>query len=118
MSTFEKVFCGGLYEKGKEITAESLRGDPGDVLSDDITAGDDGKDGNLNMVEVVTTLMDVSTTIPSPVDSNFSVYRIRKPKGTINDLLVLDHTAKQFTVLYKEYEQTMTLYKRDNEWVL
>jgi hypothetical protein len=118
MSTFEKVFCATLYEKGKEITAESLKGDPGDVLSNDITKGADGIDGNLSMVEVVTAAGDVSTTIPNPVDSNFSVYRIRKPKDTINNLIVLDHNSNQFALLYKEFEQTVTFFKRDNEWVL
>jgi hypothetical protein len=118
MSTFERVFCASLYEKGKEITAESLRGDPGDVLSNDITKGLEGADGILSMKEVVTASGDVSTMIPNPVDSNFSVFRIRKPKDTINNLIVLDHNSNQFTTLYKDFEQTLTLFKRDNEWVL
>jgi hypothetical protein len=118
MSTFNKVFTGKIYEKGKEITTESFKGDDGKVLSNDITKGDTGDDGKLKMTEILTTVIDTTITIPNPVDSNVSVYRIKKPANTYNDLLVVNHSGLEFTKMYKEYEQTLTLYKRDNEWVL
>lgn len=118
MSTFNEVFCEKLYEKGQEIDADALKGDPGSVLTGTTSKGTDGDDGILKMVQITTTVMDVSTTIPNPVDSGFSVYRIKKPANTNNDLLILDHNASVFTKMYKDYGQTLTLYKRDNEWVL
>jgi hypothetical protein len=118
MSTFNEVFCAKLYEKGQEITAASLKGDPGNVLSSDITIGEVGDDGVLKMVEIVTTVLDTSVIIPNPLNTEASVYRIRKPEFTNNDLLVIDHNAIEFTKMYKEFAQTLTLYKRDNEWVL
>ena len=118
MSTFNKVFTGKIYEKGKEITTESFKGDDGKVLSIDIAKGDTGVDGKLQMVQILTTVVDTTVTIPNPVDSNFSVYRIKKPANTFNDFLVVKHTGTEFTKMYKDYEQTLTLFKRDNEWVL
>ena len=118
MSTFNGVFCAKLYEKGQEITADSLKGEDGDVLSSDITTGDPGDDGVLKMVEVITLVTDTTVMIPNPVDSDTSVYRIKKPALTNNDLLVVDHNSVEFTKMYKEYAQTLTFYKRDNEWVL
>ena len=118
MSTYKEVFCAKLYEKTKEITAASLKGDPDDVLSSDITFGNVGADGILKMVEVVTTVLDTSIIIPNPVNTEASVYRIEKPEFTNNDLLIIDHNAVEFTKMYKDYAQTLTLFKRDNEWVL
>lgn len=118
MSTYNKAFCSKLYEKGQEITAESLKGPPGQVLSSDISAGTAGLDGELKMLEITTTILDVATTIPNPVDSDFSVYRIMKPAATNNDLVVVDHNSVEFVKMYKEHAQTLTLFKRDNEWVL
>lgn len=118
MSTFNEVFCAKLYEKGMEITADSLRGDPGSVISSDVTTGEDGDDGTLKMVEVVTLVTDTTVMIPNPVDLDTSVYRIKKPALTNNDLLVVNHNSVEFTKMYKEYAQTLTFYKRDNEWVL
>jgi len=118
MSTYNEVFCAKLYEKGREITAESLKGLPGEVLSDEISLGADGLDGELKMLEITTTILDVTTTIPNPLDVDVSIYRIIKPAGTNNDLLVVDHNSVEFTKMYKEHKQTLTLFKRDNEWVL
>ena len=118
MSTYNEVFCSKLYEKGKEITTASLKGDPGDVLSADITVGEIGADGVLKMVEILTTVLDTSVIIPNPVNTEASVFRIKKPEFTNNDLLVIDHNAVEFTKMYKDYAQTLTLFKRDNEWVL
>jgi hypothetical protein len=118
MSTFNEVFSAKLYEKGQEITADSLKGEHGDVISDDIKAGDDGEDGVLKMFEVVTDMTTTTVTIPNPVDVEVSVYRIKKPANTNNDLLIVTHNAVEFTKMYKDFAQTLTLYKRDNEWVL
>jgi hypothetical protein len=118
MSTFNRVFTGKIYERGKEITTESFKGDPGEVLSTDITKGDDGKDGDLLMVDILTTILDTTIKIPDPGDADYSVYRIKKPINTYNDLLVVDHNGQEFIKMYKQYEQTLTLYKRDTEWVL
>jgi hypothetical protein len=118
MSTFNEVFCTKLYEKGQEITTDSLMGDPGQVLTGTTSQGASGADGLLKFVQITTSVMDVTITIPNPVDADFSVYRIKKPANTNNDLIVVDHNAVEFTKMYKDYEQTLTLYKRDNEWVL
>ena len=118
MSTFNKFFTGKIYERGKEITTESFKGDDGEVLSITITKGDPGADGKLKMVEILTTVLDTTVTIPNPGNSDYSVHRITKPANTYNDLLVVDHNGLEFTKMYKEYEQNLTLYKRDNEWVL
>lgn len=118
MSTFNEVFSAKLYEKGEEITAESLKGAPGVILSDTTTKGDPGDDGILKMLEVVTDMTTTTVTIPNPVDVEVSVYRIKKPAATNNDLLIVTHNAVEFTRMYKDFAQTMTLYKRDTEWVL
>jgi hypothetical protein len=118
MSTFNGVFCAKLYEKGQEITADSLKGDPGNVLSTDVTEGDPGVNGVLKLIEVITLVTDTTVMIPNPVDSDTSVYRIKKPALTNNDLLVVDHKSVEFTKMYKDHAQTLTFYKRDNEWVL
>ena len=118
MSTFNRVFTGKIYERGKEITTESFKGEPGQVLSTDIEKGDPGKDGKLLMVDILTTVLDTTVTIPDPGDTDYSVHRIKKPANTYNDLLVVDHNGLEYTKMYKDYEQTLTLYKRDTEWVL
>ena len=117
MSTFNKVFCHGLYEKGLIIDAETLKGEPGTVLSSETTKGDRGKNGKLNIFTVTTVASDTKITVEKALDSDYDVYHIVKPIPSTFDIHIMTHDDAEICTFYKDHIQEVMLYKRDNEWV-
>jgi hypothetical protein len=117
MSTYNKLFCQALYEKGIPIDAATLKGPPGVVTTSSTTKGDKGKNGHLNMLTITTTAIDVKIDVPSAVDSPFDVYHIIKPIESTYDIHVMNHLNVEICTLYAEHLQEVMLYKRDTEWV-
>ena len=117
MSTFNKVYCETIYEKGSLINAESLRGDPGATTSTGGTKGDTGANGKLQIANIITTPETVIVTVPNPLEVDKSVFHISKNVNSYIDIPVMTHLNIQIATLYKIHDQELTLYKRGGEWV-
>lgn len=116
MSTFNKVFCQSLYEKGVIIDDAALKGKRGPVTTGS-RAGNDGKNGKLNVFTVTTTANDVKIVVPSAVDSTYDAYQIIKPIASAYPIRVMSHLDVEMCTLYEAHNQEVLLYKRDTEWV-
>jgi hypothetical protein len=117
MSTFNIVFCQGLYEKGQPIDAASLKGPDGGVLSTVTDKGDDGLNGKLKIKTITTLATDTKIDVPDALNSDFDVYHVVKPIESTYDIHIMNHLNVEICTFYASHIQELMLYKRDNEWV-
>jgi hypothetical protein len=119
MSTFNKVFCESIFEKGIRINPESLKGDPGTVTSTGGEKGDQGPDGNFSIETWYLPPNAAQTvwTLPNPTEVLYDSYRIVKPYISRDNITIYNHLDVKIATLYKDQIQELTVYKRINEWV-
>jgi hypothetical protein len=116
MSTFNKLFCEKLYERGVAIDKTALKGPLGPI-SEGEKDGLPGANGKLKVQTIIVLSTDTLIKIPKALDSEYKAYQIVKPIATLFDVQVTDHLDVKILTLYKQHVQDLLVYKNNTEWV-